>query len=385
LVVVRSLDVGGTERHLLAVLPKLAARGVPVELAVLHPGGALVDRMRAQGIVVYEANRRFGSASAFLWLVGLMRRRRPAIAHFFLPEAYLIGALAGLVADVPAMVMSRRSLNRYQLKRPTLARLERALHKRMALVSGNSDAVLAELGREGVTADRLRLIRNGIDLGPYDAMRPAAPVRAALGIATNALVLAMVANLIPYKGHADLIAALASRSADLPAGWRLLCIGRDTGIEADLRARAKVAGIDSNILWLGERSDVPDLLSASDIVVLASHEEGSPNAILEAMAARRPVIATDVGGNRELVTDGWNGILVPAADSVALGASLVSLAHDRFRMEAMGSAGRNLVGRNLGLDRCVEAYRALYDEAYLPGAAAARRAEDTLSPAGDSR
>jgi len=376
MIVVRSLGIGGTERHLAQVVPQLAGRGLPIEVVTLHPGGAMADRLRAQGIKVYEADRRRGTVSAFVWLWRLLTVRRPAIAHFFLPEAYLVGAIAAIVADVPSLLMSRRSLNYYHRKHPFLAHLEKALHRRMTTIVGNSDAVLADLRNEGVPVRRVRKILNGIDLSPYANANSRDRLRSELSIARDSVVLIIVANLIPYKGHADLIDALSRRAHDLPADWRLLCVGRDTGIRDGLQQRARDGMIGDHILWLGERADVPDLLASADIAISTSHEEGSSNAIIEAMAAGLPVVATEAGGNRELVIDGWNGALVGVGDTEALAAQLVALAHDEFRRKAMGEIARAEVERNYTLDRCVDEYLALYDEVYLPGAHAAQLAQD---------
>jgi glycosyltransferase involved in cell wall biosynthesis len=283
--------------------------------------------------------------------------RRPDIIHFVLPEAYLLGGLAALELDGPALVMSRRSLNLYQRRHRIAARVERFLHRRMAALVGNSQAVLADLRAEGAASDQLHLIPNGLVAAPAGDRGSA---RARLGVAESPLVLIMVANLIPYKGHADLLAALAGVRHLLPTGWRLLCAGRDDGIGADLRAQTLQLGLANNVLWLGQRNDVPDLLAAADLAISASHEEGSPNAVIEAMAAGLPVVATAAGGAAELVQPDRTGLLAPPRDPVALGAAIMALAADPARRAAMGAAGRAHVAAHHSLDACVRAYAALY-------------------------
>src|SRR5262249_32078601 len=155
---------------------------------------------------------------------------------------------------------------------------------------------------------RVHVIRNGIDIARFDAA--GGDARQSLGVTADTLLLLIVANLIPYKGHADLIAALAQANADLPP-WCLLCAGRDDGVGRVPQRWANALNIGWRVRLLGSRSDVPGLMTAADIVVLASHEEGFPNAVIEAMAAGRPVIGTRVGGVAEAIVDGETGIVVP--------------------------------------------------------------------------
>ncbi len=373
LFVIGDLAVGGAERHLAAILPRLAGEGLRPLVYTLAAGGALAADLAAAGVEVVmpplgSALRRLPRAIRWavtapvttVRLVWLMRRRRPGIVHFFLPEAYLVGGLCALVAGQRRCVMSRRSLNRYQRRHPVLARLERRLHARMVAVLANSRAVLAELAAEGVAAERLGLIYNGVDLERFRSLPPPAAARARLGLDACPLVLTTVANLIPYKGHADLLEALAGIAAELPGGWRLLCAGRDDGIGSALRARARDLGLDRQILWLAERRDVPELFGASDIGVLASHEEGFNNSVLEGMAAGLPMVVTDVGGNAEAVTHGVSGLVVPPRDPRALGQAILSLARDPARRRQMGEAGRQRVAAEFSLEACVGRYTRLY-------------------------
>ncbi len=371
LIVIGALDVGGAESHLAQVLPRLAKEGFEIVVHTLTGRGALAAALEAGGVRVVAppgslagarrggfAGRALRAARAGLALYRFMRDWKPDIVNFFLPEAYLVGAPVALACSSAKLAMSRRSLNRYQLKRPILARLEGLLHGRMDALLGNSDAVVAQLIAERAPRARVHLVRNGVDLARFENATPRAATRAAIGSARDAVVVVCVANLIPYKGHADLIDALVA-ARDRP-NWELWCVGRDDGIGAALQARAAAAGIADRVRFLGARSDVPDLLAAADAFVLASHEEGSPNAVLEAMAARLPVVATNVGGIPEAVDDGKTGLLVEARDPASLATALSRLMGDSTLCEEMGRAGRARVERSFSLDACVRAYAALY-------------------------
>ena len=372
-VVIGSLDLGGAEWHLLQVLPALAKRGWSPRVLTLSPRrGILESDIEDAGVPVVKMSRgsntagvvsrvrQLGSASANLYRE--LRANQAEITWFLLPEAYLIGATVGVVSRISgAMVMSRRSLNLYQIKYPGSRWLERKFHRRMSLVLANSLAVARELRDvESVPADRLRVIYNGIDCSSIDRAASREATRAALDISTDALVMIVVANLIPYKGHADLLQALSMAADRLPRDWVLLCAGSGDEYRRELERLGSELGLDSRIRWLGKRHDVPDLLRAADLALLPSHEEGFSNALLEAMAAGLPVIATDVGGNREAVCDGLTGIIVPPRAPARLADAITSLAGDRSTRVALGDRGRELVQERFSLSACVASYDRLF-------------------------
>lgn len=362
-IVTLKLDVGGTERHLLQILPRLDRKRFDVEVMTLYRGGVLEENLRAQGIPVSTPRARlrfFALIESAFRLIGAMRRERGAIFHFWLPEAYLLGGICGLLTRTRRQMMSRRSLNRYQQRHPFLAWIERLLHGRMLLILGNSDAIARELAEEGVSSDRLRVIKNGLDAAEFTPTRSRLAMRAALGIPQDALVLISVANLIKYEGHDDLLDALALAGDRIGRNWRLLCVGRDDGLGASLKKRAQALGIGDNIVFLGSRQDVPDLLQASDISILASHEEGFSNAVIEAMAIGIPMVATAVGGNLEAIEDGRTGLLAPPRDPVRLADALVRLARDPALRTAIGSTAREEALTNRSLDSCIERYEEAY-------------------------
>jgi glycosyltransferase involved in cell wall biosynthesis len=297
---------------------------------------------------------------SFMAFCILMMRCRPSIVHFFLPESYLFGGVCSLMMGPRIKVMSRRSLNLYQLKYPLLARVERMLHSGMNAILGNSKAVVRELGGEGVKANRLGLLYNGIELDVFDKLPSRFLVRSQLGIGQDALMMVCVANLIPYKGHIDLIHALSEIHMALPRDWVMALVGRDSGIAPELKALAHRLGVADHILWLGERSDAIAICSAADIGVLSSHQEGFSNSVLEGMAAGVAMVVTDVGGNAEAVVDGVSGLVVPARDPSALGQALLRLANEPAARERMAQSGQQRVAENFSLAACVNQYAGLY-------------------------
>jgi glycosyltransferase involved in cell wall biosynthesis len=366
--VTESFGIGGTESHLIRLLPLLAARGFDVAVFCMTERGGRASELERAGVKLFAAQQYSGrhgtllrhpahAAAAGLKLRGVMRHFHPDIVHFYLPGPYLVGAPVALISRVPVKIMSRRSLSRYQRNWPAVARIERFLHRRMNAVTGNSRAVVKELSAEGVSETKLHLIYNGIDIAPGMDRGEA---RRSLGLDDDALVGVMVANLIPYKGHHDLIEGLAGIAPQLPVGWRVLLAGRDEGLRPGLETLAAERGIGENIVFLGERSDVPRLLAAADFGLLTSHEEGFSNVVLEGMAAGLPMVVTNVGGNAEAVLDGKTGFVVPSSNPKAIGEAVLRLARDPNVRTSLGDAGRKRVAEHFSMESCVNAHVQLY-------------------------
>jgi len=368
LYLIGSLDLGGAERHLVLIAPRLkrlnwepaiyclTARGVQANeiekagVRIIKPPSEINETQTAIG----KLARLVASSCKLFWL---LLSERPRIVHFFLPTAYLIGAPLAIAARVPIRVMSRRSLNIYQRNHPVLSRIEKLLHPRMQMVLANSQAVLNELRAETAVGSPVELIYNGVDISQTND-----PPAKTMGGNRDSrkLTLIITANLIPYKGHVDLFHALATVAEKFPKSWELLCVGRDDGLGKTLTELARGLRLDGNIRLLGSRPDVPSLLSLADIGILCSHEEGFSNAILEGMAAGLPMVVTDVGGNAEAVVDQETGFVVPAHDPAALGAAILALASDAKLRQQLGKAARRRVEIHFSLEQCVERYDALY-------------------------
>jgi len=371
LVVTESLGIGGTESHLRRLLPRLSASGWEVAVFCLSTVGTHADELKSKGIEVFST-RRLPMASKFghrhpVFLVraanslfAFMRRWNPAIVHFYLPGPYIIGAPMAIINQTPIKVMSRRSLSNYQQRWPTIAKFERRLHQKMDALIGNSRAVVSELLDEDVPERKVRLIYNGVELSEPHADR--SEVRQELGLDQRALVGVMVANLIRYKGHQDLIKGLAGIAGQLNMPWRILLVGRDEGLQTELEGLARTGGITDNIQFLGERLDVPNVLAAADFGLLPSHEEGFSNVILEGMAAALPIIATNVGGNPEAVEHEKTGLIVPTCDPHAIGRAVLRLSRDLALRRRLGAAARERVSKTFSMDRCGAAHAKLYEE-----------------------
>lgn len=371
------LEMGGTEKHVRDLVARLdRSRFSPLVVATSE-GGVLESDFARMGVPVHvlgykgltrrrgEATARLRLALGFLReLVGILKEEKVAIVHAYLPAANVIGALAGLLARTPRIVVSKRGLCHYKRERPILAVLEDAANLAAAAVMVNSEAVAAAVRRaELFCGDKIRLIYNGIDGAAFDPglLPRSSSAFPELSLPEDAARVLCVANLFPYKGHLDLVEAAARVVARCPRAHFLLA-GRDSGAMTAVRARIATLRLDGHVHLLGPRGDVPALLEAADIVVHPSHEEGFPNVLLEAMAAARPVAATAVGGVPEAVVDGETGILVPPRDPERMAGAILALLSDPGRARAMGEAGRRRVKEKFFLEKTVREVEAMYED-----------------------
>lgn len=367
LVVMKRLDVGGTEKHITQIIPQLCRHGIDVSLFVLERGGKLESAILASGVSIAPAaaSRRmqFGVIRKGWHLYRHIRRHRPDLVHFFLPEPYLIGSFAAILAGIDGRIMSRRSLAHYQDHHRIFARVEICLHRRTRALLGNSTAVVDELVRECQDCSKVGLIYNGITVPAQPDAGTRQRIRQSLGIPADCLVLTIVANLIGYKGHDDLLQALAFANSGLPRDWRLLVVGRDDGLGDALIGQAGRLGLDGNVVWMGERDDVERIFAATDIAILSSHQEGFSNSLIEAMGCGLPVIATAVGGNLDAVVDEETGLLVPVNAPQALAAAIVKLARDAALRAQFGTSGRKRAESQFSLETAIRRYVNLYKDA----------------------
>jgi glycosyltransferase involved in cell wall biosynthesis len=360
------MRTGGTERHLLHVLPALEERGFDVTAVLLGPGGALEPalRERLSRVMVPTLGwpRPFRTLDQARMIRGAVRNTGARIVHAFLSEPYIAASLAQrtLTGSRPHLVHGRRSLAFYGANHRFAQKVEVAAHRLASALVGNSRAVTNELMQEAGGDAKVCLIPNGIPL--CDGIAPAerAAARAAFGLPADALVLSLVANLHVYKGHADLIAALALIRDKLPGHWRLLLVGRDGGERERVLAEIDRAGLKPHVVAPGEWPGSREPYAAADIGLLVSHTEGFSNSLIEGMAAGLPMIATRVGGNPDAIDDGETGFLVAPHAPDELANAILTLAGMPDLREKLGTAARRKALSAFSLEACVDRYEQLW-------------------------
>lgn len=347
--VITGLGRGGAETQLVALSRYLVSRGWPIEIVSLLPAtrfleGRIVAELETRRIAVWSAEITGGvSVARGLWrLMRHLRARRPQVLCTFMFHANTAGAILARLAGVPVVVSSIRN-ERFGSR--WRERVEAVTQRLCDVTVVNSTRVAASLlARRIVRGDRCRVIPNAVDLGRFapGACPARASTRHRLGVPSEAFLWLAVGRLEPQKDHESLLRA-AARLRERHCDLRIAIAG-DGPLRAPLRRLSQAMALEGTVHWLGLRHDVPDLLAASDAYVMSSRWEGSPNALLEALAGALPAAATDVGGVRDLVEDGRSGFLVRPGDSDALAVAMervMSLSAEERRR--MGRRGRRLV------------------------------------------
>ncbi len=356
--VIATLDPAGTERQMAQLCRRLDRREFEPAVCCLTRGGPLEESLRAAGVPVTILHKRGRWDLRVLGrLSDVMREFRPQIVHTWLPTANTLGRLAARHCAVPVLISSERSADRW--KGPLRRLTDRVLARHTDRIITNSEAVRRFLiGRIGLPEPLIGVIRNGLDIAEFDAASE--HLSAPLPCAEGKLVVGSVGRLERQKGYPWLLPAMRAVQAALPQA-QLWIAG--AGPEApELSNQVRELGLTGTVHFLGPRNDVPALMRRFDLFVLPSLWEGLPNAALEAMAARRAVVATNVDGTPEAVLDGNTGLLVPPRDSAALAQAIIALLSDEPRRRRFGQAGRQRVEREFGMERMVSETVAVYRE-----------------------
>jgi glycosyltransferase involved in cell wall biosynthesis len=348
------LGFSGGEVQVLLLMEGLRARGYE-QLLVAPPGSEAAKIGRARGFAMAEVPMRF---DADLPAVLRMRAhlRSVDLVHLHTGRAGWLGGLAAWLAKRPAVVTRRMDR---KVRRGVRTRL--VYHRFAQQVAAISPAVAQCLLAGGVAADRMQIVPDALDEARIQPQRGAGAVRAELGVgASHFLVLAM-AKLMHRKGLDLLLRAFAQ----LRAQDALLVLAGSGPEESALRDLARQLGLHDRVRFLGHREDTGDLLAACDLFVLPSRAEGLGVAALEALAARRAVLVTRVGGLAEVVRDGECGIVVPPEDVPALAAALQRLHGDEALRQRLAAAGPARVDQGFRAQHMCDSYERIYREVLL--------------------
>jgi len=330
----------GGQDQLLTLLPGLIQRGHDVHLAC-HPRTLLEARAHAAGVKIHRvAFRKLAAFVAFLRLLFTMRRVRPDIVAFNTPRPILPGTLASKLAGVRAQIIFRRV--NFPLRKNPVTRLKYCWG--IDCIVAISESIRSQLQAGGVPASRIRTVYEGINVSLYPPRQK--PVWRRPG---EPRLIGTVAHLSAEKGLFYLVEA-AARIPDVKSRMRFVIVGEGR-CRAALEEQVEVRGLRKCFYFAGFQTAPSEYLRQFDLFVLPSLSEGLSSAILSAMALALPVIATDVGGIPELVRNGENGILVPAADPLALAEAISRLADDPERAFRMGQKGRQRVEEEFTLER----------------------------------
>ncbi len=349
------LAAAGTESQLAALIRNLDRGRVRPYLCLLdgrdpasrslEPADCPVTRFGVRSLLRSRTAMQLWRFASFL------RRERIDVLQLYFPDSTYFGALAGRLAGVPWVVRGRFNVG-HDLT-ATQRRLNRLFNRLVDLTVANCDAARRSLlADEGPPPDSVVVLNNGVDLSRFlsvpDWSVPRNSVRR----------VGAVANLRPVKGLEVLIdaaAMLTGRHAGLE-----FVVGGEGESRSELEARIRERGLAGRFHLPGALSDVPGFLGGLDVAVLSSHAEGMSNAVLEYMAAGRPVVATDVGANGELIEDGVSGLIVPPGDAGRLAAAIERLLSDSALAARLASAARRRAHERYGRAAMVRRYEDFY-------------------------
>ena len=356
--VVVGLQVGGLERVVVNLALGTRAHGYAPLVVCLDEPGELAAELTDSEVPVYALHKRPGRDwRTVLRLAALLRRERVSLIHTHNPMPHFHGTLAAMLAGVRARIHTKHGRNYPEDRGRVLQNRWLSMAASMIVpVSGDVNRVVLEIER--VPPRKTRLILNGVDTNRYRP--PPDKVELDGGPRRHSFTIGTVARLSPEKDQGMMLSAFALL-LEKRADARLIFVG-DGPSASELRAHAETLGIAAQVEFRGQRRDIPAQLGAFDLFTLSSQTEGLSMTILEAMASGLPVVATDVGGNRECVQPPECGLIVAPGDPKALAAAWLKVLVDAEAARRMGVASRHRAEAVFSLEQMTARYAHLYDE-----------------------
>lgn len=358
--VLHTLEIGGAEK-LAYDIAKNFDQGFTFSFFCLDALGPLAERIKDEGGAVYCYGRKDGwDFSLIKKYAQLVTDTRVDILHAHQYTPYFYSALASLWSKYKPRVIftehGRHQPDKVRWKRVffnTLLRPWTHLYTGVAQFSKDS---LVEF--EKIPASKIQVIYNGVKLDRFPKLYEKCAVRKKLKLPQTDKIIGIVARLDPIKDHITLIKAFALLRNDIP-NTKLLIIG-DGPMRSTLEQFVRECNTTANVEFWGMRDDVPDILMALDVFVLPSIMEATSVTLLEAMSASLPVIASNVGGNKEIIAHEKNGILFPVSDSGALAEHIKHVLFDEIYSNKLGQNARRNIEENLTFEKMIENYKTAF-------------------------
>lgn len=358
-----SFNQGGSERQALQLTRLLCESGCyDVRLACLSPEGSLratIEDLDLGEIPSFSLTS-FYDQNAVRQLrrfVRWLKSSRIDILHTHDFYTNVFGMAGGALARLPVRVASMRETA--GMRSAAQAKVQRVGYSLAHHIVANSNAVREKLIADGMSAEKVTVVYNGLDLRRLQTRASRSESLALFGLPDRRFV-SIVANMRHEVKDYPMFLRSARQVKDAIPDTAFLLAGEGE-LSESFRALARELGIEDSTFFLGRCENVAELLSISEVCVLSSKAEGFSNSILEYMAAARPVVVTDVGGAREVVSEGETGYLVASGDDATMAARLISLLRDPEKARAMGEKGRRVIEEKFSCEAQLARTEELYD------------------------
>jgi len=351
---------GGAQEHVFGLVSRMDHSRFDVSIVSLSPGAAVrkLERAGFDVLVIDEHDDAIATGALAAHLVDV----RPDVIHNHMYRAELVGTRAaialGEVGHRRPYIVSTVHSSRVRSEEDR--EMLRVLTPQMDQLIAVSKMIEEKLVAEGRTDAPVTRIYNGVDLSRYERLEACCTLPDEYGMEPGSQIVGVVARLEPEKGHPTLLEAWPLVLRTVPDAY-LLIVGEGSRREA-LEVQARDLRIAHRVVFTGRRDDVPAVTAALDVAVLPSYREAQGLSILEALALSRPVVASNVGGIPEMITNGVNGLLVRAHDVDALAAAISRLLRDHPLADMLGRAGHDMVHDRFCIDLMVESVQAIYEE-----------------------
>ena len=357
LLIVTGLNRGGAETQIFHLAVGLRSRGWEVRVVSMLNGGTMSDQFRETGIPLHELGmyRGIPDLRAILRLRRIIQEFRPDVVHSHMVHANLLARMTRLTCSMPALVATIHSVTEGRRWTEIAYRVTDSIGDLTTIICNAAAERYVKVG--SVPSERLKVVVNGLPVEQFHRdPKSRATIRRQLGIQDDFVWLA-VGRFDPPKDYANLINAVAR----LRSKRSRLLIAGDGPLRSDIEKLASELKVSARICFLGIRKDIPSLMTAADGYVMSSAWEGLPMVLLEAGASGLPVVATNVGGNAEVVRDGISGYLVPPSDPIDLALVLEKMEQTPpLERAAMGQAGRDLVVAHYSMSSVLDEWESIY-------------------------
>jgi glycosyltransferase involved in cell wall biosynthesis len=354
----RNLGIGGLEKVVYDLCKGIDKTQFQISVCCLHFKGEFGEALEKMGIRVHTLPTSTQvDYFSFLKVARVIRSLKPDILHTHNSHAFIDGTLAALISGRPKVVNTDHARNYPDKKRILIAeRICAKLADKIVAVSDHTRNELAEYSR--IPKTKIEIIFNGIDSSKYAIRIDKDAKRSELGIGRVFPVIGLGVRLTDQKGISYLLDAMPKLIQRFPK--IILLIAGKGALDQELRSRSDNLGLSEHVRFLGARLDWNELLSLIDVYVLPSVWEGLPLALLEAMAAKKAIVATDVGGVPSVIRHNENGLLVPPRDSDSLANAIARIVENRNMAAKLSENAQNTFFNGFTVEKMVKSYEQLY-------------------------